>query len=131
MNLPLLQRFSRQLFERRWITGVIALLLLLVSLLLGWQWEQRENANQVRQVTVQARILAGSVAGAPQFPPERCEKLSALSLFFAKNTLGSPSFSITTVGVMLFFEPAPVMPLDADHAVPSWCTVYTPSFCPA
>jgi signal transduction histidine kinase/CheY-like chemotaxis protein len=67
MSAPLLQQFSRQLFERRWITGGIALLLLLVSLLLGWQWEQRENANQVRQVTVQARILAGSVAGALAF----------------------------------------------------------------
>ena len=58
MSAPLLQRFSGQLLERRWITGGIALLLLLVSLLLGWQWEQHENANQVRQVTVQARILA-------------------------------------------------------------------------
>ena len=67
MSAPLLQRFSGRLLERRWITGGIALLLLLVSLLLGWQWEQRENANQVRQVTVQARILAGSVAGALAF----------------------------------------------------------------
>jgi signal transduction histidine kinase/CheY-like chemotaxis protein len=67
MRAPLFQRFSRQLLERRWITGGIALLLLLVSLLLGWQWEQRENAGQVRQVTVQARILAGSVAGALAF----------------------------------------------------------------
>ena len=63
----MLQRFSRQMLERRWITGGIAVLLLLVSLLLGWQWEQRENADQVRQVTVQARILAGSVAGALAF----------------------------------------------------------------
>jgi signal transduction histidine kinase/CheY-like chemotaxis protein len=67
MNAPLHQRLSRELLERRWITGAIALLLLAVSLLLGWQWEERENANQVRQVTVQARILAGSVAGALAF----------------------------------------------------------------
>ena len=67
MRAHLLQRASGQLLERRGITGGIALLLLLVSLLLGWQWEQRQNADQVRQVTVQARILAGSVAGALAF----------------------------------------------------------------
>jgi signal transduction histidine kinase/CheY-like chemotaxis protein len=67
MSAPLYQRLSGQLLERRWITGGMALLLLSVSLLLGWQWEKRENANQVRQVTVQARILAGSVAGALAF----------------------------------------------------------------
>jgi hypothetical protein len=67
VSAPLFQRFSRQLLERRWITGGIAVLLLLVSLLLGLQWEQRENANQVRQVSVQARILASSVAGALAF----------------------------------------------------------------
>jgi signal transduction histidine kinase/CheY-like chemotaxis protein len=67
MSTPFLQRFGRQMLERRWITATIALLLLLVSLLLGWQWEQHENANQVRQVSVQARILAGSVAGALAF----------------------------------------------------------------
>jgi signal transduction histidine kinase/CheY-like chemotaxis protein len=67
MSAPLHQRLSSRLLERRWITGAIALLLLAVSLLLGWQWEQRENANQVRQVTVQARILAGSVSGALAF----------------------------------------------------------------
>jgi signal transduction histidine kinase/CheY-like chemotaxis protein len=67
MSAPLHQRLSNHLLERRWITGSIALLLLAVSLLLGWQWEKRENANQVRQVTVQAHILAGSVAGALAF----------------------------------------------------------------
>jgi signal transduction histidine kinase/CheY-like chemotaxis protein len=67
VSAPVLQRFAGQLLERRWITGGIALLLLLASLLLGWQWERRESADQVRQVTVQARILAGSIAGALAF----------------------------------------------------------------
>ena len=61
MIAPFFPRFGRRLLERRWITAGVALLLLVISLLLGWQWEQRENANQVRQVSVQARILAGSV----------------------------------------------------------------------
>jgi signal transduction histidine kinase/CheY-like chemotaxis protein len=67
MIAPFFPRFGRRLLERRWITAGVALLLLVISLLLGWQWEQRENANQVRQVSVQARILAGSVSGALAF----------------------------------------------------------------
>jgi signal transduction histidine kinase len=67
MSAPLHQRLSKALLERRWITGTIALLLLAVSLLLGWQWDRHENTDQVRQVTVQARILAGSISGALAF----------------------------------------------------------------
>ena len=74
------QRISRTLLERRWITAALALLLLAASVLLGWQWEQRENATQVRQVSSQARILAGSLAGALAFDDEATarEYVSAL-----------------------------------------------------
>jgi signal transduction histidine kinase/CheY-like chemotaxis protein len=77
---PPLDRVSRALLEQRWITGGLALLLLAASLLVGWQWEQRENAAQVRQVSGQARILAGSLAGALAFDDEATarEYVSAL-----------------------------------------------------
>jgi len=67
MSVSLVQRASRALLERRWITASLALLVLAASLLLGWQWERRVSAEQVRQVSVQARILAGSLAGALAF----------------------------------------------------------------
>ena len=75
-----LDRFSRTLLERRSFTGALALLLLAASLLVGWQWEQRENAAQVRQVSGQAQILAGSLAGALAFDDEATarEYVSAL-----------------------------------------------------
>jgi signal transduction histidine kinase len=70
------------LLEQRWITAALAVLLLVTSLLLGWQWERRETAEQVRQVSVQAQILAGSVAGALAFDDAETasEYLSALRL---------------------------------------------------
>jgi signal transduction histidine kinase/CheY-like chemotaxis protein len=34
---------------------------------LAWQWERQQNAQQFRQASVQAQILAGSVAGALAF----------------------------------------------------------------
>jgi signal transduction histidine kinase/CheY-like chemotaxis protein len=62
-----IERLSRHLLERQWITGSLAVLLLVASLLLAWQWEQRENAAQIREDTGQARVLAGSLAGALAF----------------------------------------------------------------
>jgi len=67
MRTAVLERLSRQLLERQWITGFLAMLLLAASLLLTWQWERQENAEQVERVGVQARILAGSLAGALAF----------------------------------------------------------------
>ncbi|MGN6496165.1 MAG: ATP-binding protein [Tsuneonella sp.] len=61
------ERLSRHLLERQWITGSLAILLLVASLLLAWQWERRENAAQIREDTGQARVLAGSLAGALAF----------------------------------------------------------------
>ena len=58
------------LLARPWVTGSLAALLLAASLVLGWQWELRENATQIRQVSGQARILAGSLAGALAFDDE-------------------------------------------------------------
>ena len=67
MSQSLDQRLKQSLLERRWATPSLALLLIVVSLLLGWQWETRQNAQQVRQASVQARILADSVSGALAF----------------------------------------------------------------
>ncbi|MGN6500833.1 MAG: CHASE sensor domain-containing protein, partial [Tsuneonella sp.] len=61
------ERLSRHLLERQWITGSLAILLLVASLLLAWQWERRENSAQIREDTGQARVLAGSLAGALAF----------------------------------------------------------------
>lgn len=82
MTTPMLQRAGRELLERRWITGALALLLLAASLLLGWQSERRESAEQLRQVNVQARILGGSVASALAFDDAATarEHLAALRL---------------------------------------------------
>ena len=67
MSEPVIQRLSRALLERQWITASFAVLLLAASLLLGWQWERRETAAQIREDSGQARILAGSLAGALAF----------------------------------------------------------------
>jgi signal transduction histidine kinase/CheY-like chemotaxis protein len=82
MSAAFLERIRRALLEQRWLTATVAVLLLLTSLLLGWQLEQRESAEQVRQVNVQAQILAGSVAGALAFDDAETanEYLSALRL---------------------------------------------------
>jgi signal transduction histidine kinase len=64
---PPFTRLRLALLEQRWLTATLAVLLLATSLLLGWQIERRESADQVRQVSVQAQILAGSVAGALAF----------------------------------------------------------------
>ena len=118
MNLPLLQRFSRQLFERRWITGVIALLLLLVSLLLGWQWEQRENANQVRQVTVQARILAGSVAGALAFDDYQTASEYLMALRVNRNIEAAGVYNGNGNLVAGFAKPGEKVPRHAVRTAP-------------
>jgi signal transduction histidine kinase/CheY-like chemotaxis protein len=80
MSEAALPRLGRTLLERQWFTGALALLLLAASVVLGWQWEQRENAAQIRQVSGQARILAGSLAGALAFDDEATarEYVSAL-----------------------------------------------------
>jgi signal transduction histidine kinase/CheY-like chemotaxis protein len=56
-----------RLLDRRWIAAVLAGLLLGVSLLLAWQAERQAGTDRSRQVGVQARILAGSLAGALAF----------------------------------------------------------------
>jgi signal transduction histidine kinase/CheY-like chemotaxis protein len=82
MSASFLERIRRALLEQRWLTAALAVLLLLTSLLLVWQLEQRESVDQVRQVNVQAQILAGSVAGALAFDDAETanEYLSALRL---------------------------------------------------
>jgi signal transduction histidine kinase len=67
MNAPRPWRLGRGLLDRQWITGGLAVLLILSSLLLGWQWEKRQNAAQIREDSGQALILAGSLAGALAF----------------------------------------------------------------
>ena len=118
MSLPLIQRFSRQLFERRWITGGIALLLLLVSLLLGWQWEQRENANQVRQVTVQARILAGSVAGALAFDDYQTASEYLMALRVNENIEAAGVYDQSGNLVAGFAKPGEKVPPHAARTAP-------------
>ena len=118
MSAHLLQRFSRQLFERRWITGGIALLLLLVSLLLGWQWEQRENANQVRQVTVQARILAGSVAGALAFDDYQTASEYLMALRVNKNIEAAGLYNASGDLVAGFAKPDEQVPPHVNRQAP-------------
>jgi len=61
------QRVSGGLIHRRWITWAIAALLIGLSVGLAWQREQAQVVDQSREVTVQARILGGSAAGALAF----------------------------------------------------------------
>ncbi len=77
-----LLRFSQRLLEKRWATGSLALLLLGVSLLLAWQWERQENRAEMREVSAQARILAGSLSGAVAFDDRQTveEYLGALQI---------------------------------------------------
>ncbi|MDR2857611.1 MAG: response regulator [Novosphingobium sp.] len=65
MTLPALA--ERRLREGRWAAGLVALLLIAVSLLLAWQSEQQAEIEHEHQTRVHARILAGSVAGALAF----------------------------------------------------------------
>jgi signal transduction histidine kinase/CheY-like chemotaxis protein len=110
MRAPFFQRFSKQMLERRWITGGIALLLLLVSLLLGWQWEQRQNADQVRQVTVQARILGGSVAGALAFDDYQTASEYLMALRANENIEAAGVYSETGDLVAGFAKPGEKVP---------------------
>jgi signal transduction histidine kinase/CheY-like chemotaxis protein len=82
MTSSFFTRLRQALIEQRWLTATLAVLLLATSLLLGWQIERRENAGQLRQVSVQAQILAGSVAGALAFDDAETanEYLNALRL---------------------------------------------------
>jgi signal transduction histidine kinase/CheY-like chemotaxis protein len=106
------------MLERRWITGGIAVLLLAVSLLLGWQWEQRENANQVRQVTVQARILAGSVAGALAFDDYQTTSEYLLALRVNKNIEAAGVYNAEGKLVAGFAKPGEAVPQDIERAGP-------------
>jgi signal transduction histidine kinase len=110
VSAPLFQRFSRQLLERRWITGGIAVLLLLVSLLLGWQWEQRESANQVRQVSVQARILASSVAGALAFDDYQTTSEYLMALRVNRNIEAAGVYNESGKLVAGFAKPGEAVP---------------------
>jgi signal transduction histidine kinase/CheY-like chemotaxis protein len=118
MSTALFQRFSRQMLERRWITAAIALLLLLVSLLLGWQWEQRESANQVRQVTVQARILAGSVAGALAFDDFQTTSEYLMALRVNQNIEAAGVYSADGKLVAGFAKPGEQVPQHVDRQGP-------------
>lgn len=110
MSVSFFQRLDRQLLERRWITGGIAVLLLLLSLLLGWQWEQRENASQVRQVTVQARILARSVAGALAFDDYHTTGEYLMALRVNRNIEAAGVYDDNGTLVAGFAEPGESLP---------------------
>jgi signal transduction histidine kinase/CheY-like chemotaxis protein len=79
---PMFARLSRGLLARRWIPAALAILLLATSLLLAWQRERTEAANQARESNVQAEILAGSLTGALAFDDLEAtnEHLTALRL---------------------------------------------------
>ena len=79
---PVFLRLSQRLLEKRWATGFLAFLLLVVSLLLTWQGEQQENRAEMRDVSAQARILAGSLSGAVAFDDRQTveEYLGALQI---------------------------------------------------
>ncbi|HYD24138.1 MAG TPA: ATP-binding protein [Croceibacterium sp.] len=82
MRLTVFQRMGRGLLERRWITGVLALLLLTSSLVLGWQRERAAIGEEARGAGSQAELLAGSLAGALAFDDlvTTREQLDALKL---------------------------------------------------
>lgn len=73
---------ERRLRDGRWAAAFVALLLIFVSLLLAWQIERQAGADRSRQMSVQARILANSVAGALAFDDRTAarEFLDALQL---------------------------------------------------
>ena len=67
MSRTLIQQVSGGLLHRRWLTWALAALLIAFSVGLAWQREQMKVVEQSREVSVQASILAGSVAGALAF----------------------------------------------------------------
>ncbi|MBO0750385.1 MAG: response regulator, partial [Porphyrobacter sp.] len=119
MSAPFVQRFGSRLFERRWITGGIALLLIVVSLFLGWQWEQRENADQVRQVTVQARILAGSVAGALAFDDYQTASEYLMALRANDDIEAAGVYNASGNLVAGFAKPGETVPRRVERQAPS------------
>lgn len=68
--------------DYRMTTGVLAVLLLAVSLVLAWQAERQAGLERSRQINVQAQILAEGVAGALAFADRSTarELLNALEL---------------------------------------------------
>lgn len=75
-------RIDSGLLSRRWITSALAVLLILASALVALQSERESYSARERQLSVQASILAGSVAGSLAFddPATTREYLSVLRL---------------------------------------------------
>jgi signal transduction histidine kinase/CheY-like chemotaxis protein len=63
----ILKEMRGGLLDRKWITWGLALLLIAISVGLALQRERAQIADQSREVTVQARIVGGSAAGALAF----------------------------------------------------------------
>ena len=89
MSETVLRKISRNLLERRWITGSLALLLLAAAMLLAWQSERRQNEEQVRQTSISAQILASSLAGALAFDDEVTAREYLNAMSFDKNVLAA------------------------------------------
>jgi signal transduction histidine kinase len=70
------------LLNRRWIAWLLGAVLIALSLGLAWQRDQSQVAEQSRQVSVQARILGSSAAGALAFDDTETlsEYINALKL---------------------------------------------------
>jgi signal transduction histidine kinase/CheY-like chemotaxis protein len=67
MTRSILKELRGGLLDRKWITWGLALLLIAISVGLAWQRERAQIADQSREISVQARILGGSAAGALAF----------------------------------------------------------------
>jgi signal transduction histidine kinase len=80
--MNLLQAVGGRLLNNRWAATAFALLLLVASLFLAWQSERSAAQDRLRQVEVQAQILAGSVSAALAFNDREAtrEYLAALRL---------------------------------------------------
>jgi len=82
MSLPLPRQIRRELFERRWITATLALLLIAISIVLAWQGDRAAVNEEAREISAQAEGLAGSLSGALAFDDlvTTREQLEALKL---------------------------------------------------
>jgi uncharacterized membrane protein affecting hemolysin expression len=82
MKIPMLQRLSRGLLQRRWTTAALALLLIASSLLLAWQRERAAALDEAQSISAQAGMLASSLTGALAFDDTETtrEQLETLTL---------------------------------------------------
>jgi signal transduction histidine kinase/CheY-like chemotaxis protein len=119
MSRATLLRVREEFLDRKWITWGLALLLVAISVGLAWQREQTQIANQSREVSVQARILGGSAAGALAFDDAQTVREYVNALQRDQSILAAGIYGTDGRLVAGFSKDDTQVPSQADARAPS------------